>query len=285
MLLLMTVLERSADNDSLREYQREQWGSVNGETCVIELSGLAAHSFKIPRDRELFREERIKFIREKMLHCQPALVVMYGEREKPHWEAIAKQPFPAENILKIGSTIVAFTPHPTARGLTNAYWKQRGETLRQFALSPLTIVEPNRESRAIIDAGGRQKMKPENQGEQFVPRHRILLVSIGVTQGEIDTYDAARFAWRLDRTKADRAELVVAHVQGSVVGVYAPTKWMEANEKNFPKLKATHKNLRWGFEGVEADEATQKYYLGKRVPDQYPLTQNPVRYIPPEKWS
>ena len=116
MLLLMTFLEKSTDNDRLREYQRDQWGRLEGETCVIELSGLAAHSFKIPRDRELFRRERIEFIRERMLHCKPALAVMYGERDKPHWEAIAGQPFPAENILKIGSITVVFTPHPTTRG-------------------------------------------------------------------------------------------------------------------------------------------------------------------------
>jgi hypothetical protein len=54
---------------------------------------------------------------------------------------------------------------------------------------------------------------------------------------------------------------------------------MEANEENFPELKATHKNLRWGFEGVEVDEATKNNYLRKRVPDQYHLTQNPVLYI------
>jgi hypothetical protein len=127
-----------------------------------------------------------------------------------------------------------------------------------------------------------REMRTEVQAEPFVPRHRILLVSIGLTQGKVNTYDAARFAWRVDRVRAERAELVLAHVQGLVVGVYAPTKWMEANEKNFPKLKATHKNLRWGFEGAEADEGTKSNYLGKRVPDQYHLTQNPVLYIDTE---
>jgi hypothetical protein len=124
-----------------------------------------------------------------------------------------------------------------------------------------------------------REMKAEVHAEPFVPRHRILLVSIGLTQGKENTYDAARFAWRVDRLRAERAELVLAHVQGLVVGVYVPTKWMEANEKNFPKLKATHKNLRWGFEGGEADEQIKNNYLGRCVPDQYRLTQNPVRYI------
>lgn len=45
MLLMMTFLKRPVDNNSLRNYQRDRWGALDekgGETCVIELSGLAA---------------------------------------------------------------------------------------------------------------------------------------------------------------------------------------------------------------------------------------------------
>ncbi len=118
MLLMMTFLGRPTDNENLRRYQRDEWGTLGGETCVIELSGLAAHSFKVERDRESFREERIKVIRERILHYKPALVVMYGVSEKPHWEAIIEKHFPSENFLRLGNTLVAFTPHPTTRGLT-----------------------------------------------------------------------------------------------------------------------------------------------------------------------
>ncbi len=76
ILLLMTYLEGKTGNESLREYQRDRWGRVSGgETCVIELSGLAAHSFKVSRDRKLFRHERINVIRQRMLTYKPALVV------------------------------------------------------------------------------------------------------------------------------------------------------------------------------------------------------------------
>jgi hypothetical protein len=137
MILLMTFLGRPTDNESLRRYQRDEWGTLNSETCVIELSGLAAHSFKIERGRESFREERIRVIRERIRHYAPTLVVMYGVSEKPHWEAITGQPFPAENVVRIGSTIVVFTSHPTTHGLTNAYWEQLGRILRQLARNPL----------------------------------------------------------------------------------------------------------------------------------------------------
>jgi hypothetical protein len=120
----------------------------------------------------------------------------------------------------------------------------------------------------------------EGKTEPFVAKHRhILLLSIGVTSEKLSTYEAARFAWKVDVTKARRAELVLAHVKGVVVGVYLPTKWLEATKENFPDHEATHTNVRWGFEGVEADAAIKNNYIGKRVPDRYPLTQNPVMYI------
>lgn len=122
--------------------------------------------------------------------------------------------------------------------------------------------------------------RKEIETDSFVLRHsHVLLLSIGVMSEKLSTYDAVRFAWKINPAKAHRVELVLAHVKGVVIGVYIPTKWMEATKKNFPAHEATHKGVRWGFEGVEADEATKNNYLGKRVPNDYPLTQNPVRYI------
>jgi hypothetical protein len=42
MLLMTTFLGGPADNDSRRTYQRDSWGSLNPDTCVIGRSGLAA---------------------------------------------------------------------------------------------------------------------------------------------------------------------------------------------------------------------------------------------------
>jgi hypothetical protein len=132
MLLLMTFLGRPTDDESLSEYQRDEWGRLSGETCVIELSGLAAKSAKVRRDRKSFRVERIKTIRERMFQHKPELVVMYGLSEKRHWEAITEQRFPTGNILKLGHTIVAQPIHPMAYGERgpDPYWREWGERLR-----------------------------------------------------------------------------------------------------------------------------------------------------------
>lgn len=113
LLLLMTYLGKSTDRGTLRSYQRDKWGRLDGETCVIELSGLAARNFTVPRDRESFRQERIAVIRERMRHHSPELVVMYGLGEMEHWMTIADGSFPKENFLRRGSTVLACTPHPT----------------------------------------------------------------------------------------------------------------------------------------------------------------------------
>lgn len=52
ILLLKTFLKEPADDESRRDYQRCSWGRSTGETCVVELSGLPATSFKVARDRE-----------------------------------------------------------------------------------------------------------------------------------------------------------------------------------------------------------------------------------------
>ncbi|HMD22341.1 MAG TPA: hypothetical protein VKH40_18590, partial [Alloacidobacterium sp.] len=137
ILLLMTFLEKPNDRESLRSYQRSHWGSSSGETCVIELSGLAARNLNAPRDRESFREERITKIRERLNENNSTvkLVVMYGRTRKESWEKIAGRTFPPDGILTSGTTIIAHTPAPVAFGLTNEYWEELGLLLRNKAKS------------------------------------------------------------------------------------------------------------------------------------------------------
>jgi hypothetical protein len=132
MLFLLTLLEKPSEKESLRTYQRDRWGRLSGgETCVIELSGLAANSSRVRRERELFRQERIEIIRHRMLTYKPTLVVMYGKKEKNHWEKIAGGKFPADGILRLQSTTLTFTKHPTSHGLRNSYWVNLGKRLHQ----------------------------------------------------------------------------------------------------------------------------------------------------------
>ena len=134
MLLLMAFLARPTDYESLRTYQRDRWGMLNdGETCVIELSGLAANSFAVLRNRDECRSERIAVIRQRIRTYKPALVVMYGKKDKKHWEEISEGAFPDDDIRRLDSTILAFTPHPSRPTRPREYWTEWGERLRQVA--------------------------------------------------------------------------------------------------------------------------------------------------------
>ena len=131
MLLLMAFLDKSTEKESLRAYQRDRWGmQSNGETCVIELSGLAARNLSTPVDRKQFRSERIAFIRQKLQEHKPAFVVMYGLKDRESWEQIAQCELISGQPIKIDTTIAVLTPHPVSRGVGDQCWKDLGKKLR-----------------------------------------------------------------------------------------------------------------------------------------------------------
>ena len=129
----MTFLDKGADTESVRRYQRLEWGRIKGDTCLIELSGLAAHDLGVFRDRERFRQERIEVIRERLRQTAPSLVVLYGTMDRPSWGKIAGRAFPAEDIIISDGTTLAVTAHPNYKR-ANAYWVERGQRLREVAL-------------------------------------------------------------------------------------------------------------------------------------------------------
>ena len=44
--------------------------------------------------------------------------------------------------------------------------------------------------------------------------HRALLISVNRSASESSLYDAVRYAWKMDRTKARQAEIILATRQG-----------------------------------------------------------------------
>lgn len=136
ILLLMSYLGRSTDNEVLRTYQSKQWGKIGGETCVIELSGLAAKGLHTPMDRDSFRSERIDVIGKRLRTHTPELVVMYGggQTGKKHWEAIAASALKQDEASKLSSqpTVIVLAKHPLARGLGNDYWEELGEKAKRL---------------------------------------------------------------------------------------------------------------------------------------------------------
>jgi hypothetical protein len=57
---------------------------------------------------------------------------MYGSKQKPSWEKLAGCSFPSSNIVTVGSTSMAFAPHPVSRGRDDD-WAKLGKTLHEEA--------------------------------------------------------------------------------------------------------------------------------------------------------
>lgn len=119
-------------------------------------------------------------------------------------------------------------------------------------------------------------------------KHKALIISVNKSAADRDVYDAVRFAWRLNKSEAENAEIILATVQGIIKGAFIAEKWLEATDKNFPDFKLldestydeSKRNNRYGFIGKAAPIEIQQYYLGKRIPEIYRKkgASNPVKY-------
>lgn len=108
--------------------------------------------------------------------------------------------------------------------------------------------------------------------------HRALLISVNQSALEGSLYESTRFAWRLSVNKAEQAEVILATIQGLIVGAFISEEWLPATIENFPGKETI--DGRYGFVGKEAPLKIQKEYVGKKIPDEYRKrgAANPIKY-------
>lgn len=108
---------------------------------------------------------------------------------------------------------------------------------------------------------------------------KVIMISINKTVGEREVYDAVRFAWRIDRKKAEKADYILATERGEIIGVFIAHEWKLARKQHFPGFGIST-NSRSGFIGEEAPEEILKKYMHKRIPDSYRKkgASNPIKY-------
>jgi uncharacterized protein len=109
-------------------------------------------------------------------------------------------------------------------------------------------------------------------------RHKAVLINVNRSATETSLYEATRFAWKIDITKAEKAEVVLAIRQGLIVEAFIPQRWMAATSVNFPGRDSVLG--RYGFEGDVASPEVRNLYVGKRIPDEYRKrgAANPIKY-------
>ncbi len=112
-------------------------------------------------------------------------------------------------------------------------------------------------------------------------QHRAMLISVNRSAADNSLYEATRYAWKVNPSKARRAEVILATMQGLIVGAFIASDWLEATGANFPSREDSPG--RYAFIGEEAPSQIRDLYVGKRVPDEYrkPGAANPIKYIWP----
>jgi len=119
------------------------------------------------------------------------------------------------------------------------------------------------------------------------PPHALLLININKLQDRFDRqaiYGLVRYCWRISKSRAEKAEYVLAVVRGVVVGAFRPSRWMSATPENFPDVPHADgsESHRIGFVGEEAPTDIWELYVGERgkrvVNPELKHVQNPVRF-------
>jgi len=108
--------------------------------------------------------------------------------------------------------------------------------------------------------------------------HKALLINVNRSALENSVYEATRFAWRLNKEKAETADVILSTAQGLIVGAFVAEKWLDATTDNFPGRD--DRPGRYGFFGAEAPSELKSLYVGKRLPDEYRKkgASNPIKY-------
>ncbi len=109
-------------------------------------------------------------------------------------------------------------------------------------------------------------------------KHKALLISVNKSAEQVSWYEATHYAWKVSKSKAKQAEIILATVQGLIKDAFIADEWLEATGENFPGREGVPG--RYGFKGREAPAQIKKQYVGKRVPDEYRKrgAANPIKY-------
>jgi hypothetical protein len=107
---------------------------------------------------------------------------------------------------------------------------------------------------------------------------KALLISVNRSAAERPLYEATRYAWRINVSRAKQADVVLSTLHGLIVGAFVAAEWLPATSENFPGREEVPG--RYGFIGEEAPDELRQRYVGKRVPDKYRKrgAASPIKY-------
>jgi hypothetical protein len=129
------------------------------------------------------------------------------------------------------------------------------------------------DERGIMTA---KEIIERHDAPEVVFRHRVLALDISrlLLPGR-SIYDVTRYAWVLDKHRAEQCEVILAVSRGLIVGAFVADAWLDVTSE-FPSAP----KKRWAFNGKEARADVCRMYVGGRIPATLRPrgAANPVRY-------
>ncbi len=125
--LLLAYLGERTDTDMVAQYQCTEWARSKGDT--VRRRVICAHCSELcaRRDREAFRDQRVKTLRKRLVDHKPTFAVFYGSRCREDYEKIAGGPFDRYGYRWSGKTLCALVEHPAAHsGKPKSWWIAKG---------------------------------------------------------------------------------------------------------------------------------------------------------------
>ncbi len=156
------------------------------------------------------------------------------------------------------------------------------------AYSGLTNIQAGQDSdRGVMHA---EQVIQVYEASDAVFEHKVILINVNRTSEDEDPYDAVRYSWKVDPSKAGACDYVLAVRKGLIIGAFKAEEWLPATPQNFPEFSIVDVNRtgpregRYGFRGTPAPDQVKNLYVGKRVPDSLrkPGAANPIRYAGPD---
>lgn len=81
-----------------------------------------------------------------------------------------------------------------------------------------------------------------------------------------DIYARARHGWNLDLKRAQKADYVVAHARGIIIGVFTPDAWLPSDDPIFTVFPKPERTPAYGFIGAPARWVAREAWMGRRLP-------------------
>lgn len=113
-------------------------------------------------------------------------------------------------------------------------------------------------------------------------KHKVVMITVNKSTVESSfssLYNATRFAWKIDKSRAEQADYVLSVKQGIIKGVFIAKEWKKASIENFPEMQIDSPS-RYAFVGCEASKEIQAMYVGKRISSDFRKkgASNPIKY-------